>query len=132
MKERRKACRYYLALPLTVQAAINNEPTCLHGGTVDISMGGVYFRIGSHNLRVGMKLGLAMRVGAGLAEGKELFILGIGDVVRVERRVEDGVQNPGVAVSAKRYEYFRDGLSDRPAESLSSLLQSFAMRQKQD
>jgi len=132
MRERRKAPRYDLALPVTVQAAVDNEPTCLHGETVDMSARGVYLRLGNYELSVGMKVGLAMKVAAGLADGKDLFMLAIGRVVRIEKRGENHARKFGVAVATRRYEYFRDGLSDRPAESLSSLLQSFAMRQKQD
>ena len=62
MKERRKARRYDLALPVTIQAAIDNEPMCLHGQTLDMSTRGVYIRMGNYELRVGMKLGLAMKV----------------------------------------------------------------------
>jgi len=130
MKERRKARRYSLALPVTIQAAVDNEPTCLHGETLDVSTRGVYFSLGNYELSVGMKVGLAMNVGAGLADGKDLFILAVGQVVRVEKRSENDDQKLGVAVATRRYEYFRKGLSDHPAESLSSLLQSFATQQK--
>ena len=129
MNQRRKVRRYSLVLPVTVQAYINNEPTSLQGETLDISTRGIYFRV-AKELLVGMKLGLAMKVNGRLADGKELFILALGHVVRVDKPKEHLIQNLGVAIAVRRYEYFRDGLADHPAQALSALLQTFAMRQK--
>jgi c-di-GMP-binding flagellar brake protein YcgR len=124
MKERRKARRYSLCLPVTIRASIDNAPMSLHGETLDISTRGVYFTVG-HELKVGMKLGLTMTVPPALADGMEVFILAVGKVVRVEKRREDGVQSVCIA-ALRRYEYFRNGLSDNAVRRLSSLVRSLA------
>jgi hypothetical protein len=62
MKERRKAHRYGLCLPVNIRAPIDNDPMSLHGETLDISTRGVYFTV-ANELKVGMKLGLTMTVG---------------------------------------------------------------------
>jgi hypothetical protein len=55
----------------------------------------------------------------------EVFILAVGKVVRVEKRREDGVQSVCIA-ALRRYEYFRNGLSDNAVRRLSSLVRSLA------
>ena len=122
MKERRKARRYSLCLPVTIRASIDNVPMSLHGETLDISTRGVYFTVGNE-LKVGMKLGLTMTVPTALAGGMQVFILAVGKVVRVEKRQEDGFQSVGIA-ALRRYQYFRNGLSDNSVQRLSFLLRS--------
>jgi hypothetical protein len=111
MKERRKARRYSLCLPVTIRPSIDNDPMSLHSETFDISTRGVYFTVGN-KLKVGMKLGLATTVPAALPGGMQVFILAVGKLVRVEKRREDGVQRVCIAAALRRYEYFRNGLSD--------------------
>jgi c-di-GMP-binding flagellar brake protein YcgR len=115
MKERRKARRYSLCLPVTIRASIDTDPMSLHGETLDISTRGVYFTVGNE-LKLGMKLGLTMTVPTALAGGMQVFILAVGKVVRVEKRREDGVQSVCIAAAVRRYEYFRKGLSDNSVE----------------
>jgi len=125
MRERRKARRYRLCLPVTIRALIDNDPMSLHGETLDISTRGVYFTVGNE-LKLGMKLGLTMTVPAARAGGMQVFILAVGKVVRVEKRREDGVQSVCIAAVLRRCEYFRTGLSDNSIQRLSSLLRSLA------
>jgi hypothetical protein len=120
MKERRKARRYGLTLSMTIQASIDNGLTSLYGKTLDISTRGVCFTVGTE-LNVGTKLGLIITVPPGLVGGMELFILAVGQVARVERPRENGVQNVRVAAAIRRYECFHGGLSDNPSRLLSSL-----------
>ena len=94
----------------------------LHSETFDISTRGVYFTVGNE-LKVGMKLGLTMTVPTALAGGMQVFILAVGKVVRVEKRQEDGFQSVGIA-ALRRYQYFRNGLSDNSVQRLSFLLRS--------
>lgn len=47
MKERRKAHRYGLCLPVTIRASIDSDPMSLRGQTLDISTRGVYFTVGN-------------------------------------------------------------------------------------
>ena len=125
MRERRKARRYELLLPLRIEASIGNRPSSCNGKTLDISTRGVYFVV-YNALEVGRKLGLSIRLPTGPADGPEVFILAIGTVVRVEERRQDGVQNVGVAAAIRRCEYFHDGISDNSAQWLSSLARRFA------
>ena len=125
MKERRKAHRYGLCLPVTIRASIDNDPMSLHGETLDISTRGVYFTVGNE-LKVGMKLGLSMTLPTALGGGMQVFILAVGKAVRVEKRQEDGVQSVCIATAFRRYEYFCNGLSDNSVQRLSSLVQSLA------
>jgi c-di-GMP-binding flagellar brake protein YcgR len=124
MMERRKARRYGLCLPVTIRASIGNDPMSLQGETLDISTRGVYFTVGNE-LEVGMKLGLSMTVPMGLAGGMQVFLLAVGKVVRVEKHREDGVQSVCIA-ALRRYEWFRNGLSDNSVQRLSSLVRSLA------
>ena len=61
MRERRKARRYDLFLPVTIEASTSNDFRSLNGETLDISTRGVYLTV-DNELRVGMTLGLTMRV----------------------------------------------------------------------
>jgi hypothetical protein len=123
MNERRKACRYDLALPMTILTSIGNALMSLYGETLDISTRGVCFTVGTE-LTVGTKVALTMTVPTGLVGGMEVFILAIGHVVRVEKPQLDGSQN--VAAAIRRYECFRDGISDNSAQLLSTLAGTFA------
>jgi c-di-GMP-binding flagellar brake protein YcgR len=125
MNERRKARRYNLTLPLTIQASIDNDLTSLYGETLDISTRGVYFNVGME-LKVGMKLGFSMRVETGRSQSSQVFILALGRVVRVEKRLDNDAQSFGVAAAIRRFEYFREGIPDNSAQWLSSLAQGVA------
>ncbi len=124
MRERRKARRYELQLPMTIEASIKNKPSSCNGKTLDISTCGVYFVV-DRDLEVGMKLGLTIGLPTDHADGSEVLILATGTVVRVEKRHQDGVQNVGVAASIS-YEYFLNGIPDNSAQWLSSLARRFA------
>jgi c-di-GMP-binding flagellar brake protein YcgR len=125
MRERRKARRYHLALPMAIRAPIDNGLTPLYGETLDISTRGMYFTVDTE-LTVGMKLGLTLTAPTGPADGTRVFILAVGQVVRVEKRQKEGVQNVGSAAAIRRYEYFREGISDNSADWPSSLVRRFA------
>jgi len=125
MRERRKARRYELLLPVTIDAFIENQPSSCAGKTHDMSTRGVYLIL-DNDLEVGMKLGLTLTLLKRPTDGTQVFILAVGTVVRVEKRREDGVQNVGVAASIRRYEYFLYGIPDNSAQWLSSLARRFA------
>jgi hypothetical protein len=107
MRERRTARRYDLRLPMTIEASTENKLASCNGKTLDISTRGLYFVLDS-DLQVGRKLGLAIRLPTGRADGGEVFILAIGKVVRVEKRRENGIQSVRVAAVVSRYAYFCD------------------------
>ncbi len=125
MREHRKARRYKILLPVTIDAFIENQPSSCAGKTHDMSTRGVYLIL-DNDLEVGLKLGLTITLLKRSADGTQVFILAVGTVVRVEKRREDGVQNVGVAASIRRYEYFLNGIPDNSAQWLSSLARRFA------
>ncbi len=127
MRERRKARRYELLLPMTIGASIKNKVSSCYGKTLDISTRGVYFILDS-DLEAGTKLGLRIRLPTGRADGAEVFILAVGTVVRVETHQGDDVRNVRVAAAIRRYEYsyFLNGISDNSAQWLSSPARRFA------
>jgi c-di-GMP-binding flagellar brake protein YcgR len=127
MRERRKARRYKLLLPMTIEVSIKNRPSPCNGKTLDLSTCGVYFVLDS-NLEVGMKLGLTIRLPTGPKGGMEVFVLAIGTVVRVEKLSEKGERSVRVAGAVSRYEYFLNGKSDNSAHWVSSLARRFARR----
>jgi c-di-GMP-binding flagellar brake protein YcgR len=101
MKERRRARRYNLVLPVTIQASTGNDPTSLNGETLNISTRGVYFTV-NHDLRVGMKLGLTIRMSKRVTGRMEVLICAIAQVVRVEKRPKKPIRNVGIAAIFKR------------------------------
>jgi c-di-GMP-binding flagellar brake protein YcgR len=101
MRERRRARRYDLILPVTIQASTGNDPTSLNGETLDISTRGVYLTV-DHDLRVGMKVGLTMRMPNRVAGGMEVLICAIAQVVRVEKRPQKPIRNVGIGAISKR------------------------------
>jgi c-di-GMP-binding flagellar brake protein YcgR len=101
MTERRRARRYDLILPVTIQASTGNAPTSLSGETLDISTRGVYLTV-DRNLRVGMTLGLTMRMPNRVLDGMEVLICAVAQVVRVENRPEKPIRNVGIAAIFKR------------------------------
>jgi len=125
MREHRKARRYKILLPVTIDAFIENQPSSCAGKTHDMSTRGVYLIL-DNDLEVGLKLGLTITLLKRSADGTQVFILAVGTVVRVEKRHQDGVQNVGVAAAIKRYEYFLDGIFDNSPQWLSSLARRFA------
>jgi PilZ domain-containing protein len=129
MRERRRARRYDLVLPMTIEASIGDQPSSCIAETLDISTRGVYFVLDG-DLEVGKKLGLTIKLPTGPPGGMEVFILGIGTVVRVEKRSENGVQSVRVAAAIKRYEYFLNGIPKNSAQWRSSLARRFARQRK--
>jgi hypothetical protein len=125
MRERRTARRYELLLPVIIEVSIENRPTSRNDKTLDISTGGVYFVL-DDDLEVGMRLGLRRRLPTGPTDGMQVFTRFIGQVVGVEKRGEDGVQNIGVVAAIRRYGFVRDEIPANSAQWLSSLVRSFA------
>ena len=125
MTERRRARRYILLLPVTIEAFIENKTSSRTGKTLDISTHGVYLVL-DNDLEVGMKLGLTIRLLNRSNDGTPVFIRAIGKVVRVEKGLEYGVENVGVAAAIRRYECVCNQMTDNSSHWLSSLVRTFA------
>jgi hypothetical protein len=119
MKNLRKARRFQLSFPVTIEASSKNKFELGIGKTLDISTRGVYFVL-DNDLEVGMNLSLTMTLPTRPTEGTRVLIRATGRVLRVEKRGEDEVQNVGVAALIRRYEYLRYEAPDNSAEQLSS------------
>ena len=120
MKERRKARRYDVALPMDIRASVDNDHASLRGETIDISTQGICFTA-CNDLKVGANLALRMRLSTDLVGGMEVFILAIGRVVRVEKSSGDIAQTVRAAAAIKSYKYFRNRVSDNSAQVPSFL-----------
>jgi hypothetical protein len=101
MRERRRARRYNLILPVTIQASTGNDPASLNGETHDSSTRGAYFTV-NHDLRVGMKFGLTTRIPKRVAGEMEELICAIAQVVRVEKSPQKPIRNVGIAAIFER------------------------------
>jgi hypothetical protein len=121
MRERRKARRYGLFLPVAIEASMKNGLASCNGKTIDISTRGVSFVVES-DLEVGRKLGLTIELPTGPTGGTRVFIRGIGKVVRVEKRSENGIQSVRAAAVILRYEYTRNEIADSSAQQLPFLV----------
>jgi hypothetical protein len=115
MKERRKARRYDVALPMDIRASFDNDHAPLHGETIDISTQGICFTV-RNDLKVGANLTLHVRVPTELVGGMEIFILAIGRLVRVEKSSGDIAQMVRAAAAIKSYKYFSNRVSDNSAQ----------------
>jgi hypothetical protein len=121
MRERRKARRYNLVLPMTIEASIKNGVASCIGKSIDISTRGVCLVV-DRDLEVGRKLGLMIKLPTGPTGGTQVFIRAIGKVVRVEKLSENGIQSVRAAAVILRYEYTRNEIADSSAQGLSSLV----------
>ena len=101
--ERRKAQRYSLSLPVSIHAPTERRFPSRNGKTCDISSCGVYFVV-EDDPGEGAVLNLTITVPAELTGGSEVLIHLIGTAVRVEGRVDGGVEMFGVAATFDSYE----------------------------
>jgi hypothetical protein len=109
------SCQWLLRRPLRMGSRPCN------GKTIDISTRGVPFVVDS-DLEVGRKLGRTIKLLTGPAGGTQVFIRGVGNVVHVEKRSENGVQSARAAAVILRYEYTRDEIAESSAQRLPSLV----------
>src|ERR1700741_392796 len=106
MSERRNARRYDLSLPVIVRIPTERPVGAQNGKTRDISTRGLYFVI-DQDLEAGSELDITLTLPAEITHSSEVFVRALGEVVRVERRMEDGSARMGVAAVIERYDIIR-------------------------
>jgi c-di-GMP-binding flagellar brake protein YcgR len=106
MTERRTTRRYDLTLPIIIRIPTERELDTQQGKTRDVSTRGLYFVV-EQNLEAGSELDITMTLPAEITHGAEVFVRALGKVVRVERRMEDGNTQMGVAAVIERYDIIR-------------------------
>ncbi len=105
-QERRSTHRYDLSLPLAVRPLTPRQAAPLRGRTRDISTGGIYFTI-DQEFTPGSELAFTLILPAELTNGTEVLVCSQGQVVRTEKKMENGVERVGVAAVIGRYEIIR-------------------------
>ncbi|HEY6387532.1 MAG TPA: PilZ domain-containing protein [Candidatus Acidoferrum sp.] len=106
MTERRTTRRYDLSLPVIIRIPTERKDDSQEGKTRDISTRGLYFVI-EQDLEAGSELDITLTLPAEITHGTEVFVRALGKVVRVERRMEDGIARMGVAAVIERYDIIR-------------------------
>jgi len=106
MTERRTARRYDLSLPVIIRVPAEHQEDSQEGKTRDISTRGLYFVI-EQNFESGSQLDITLTLPAEITHGTEVFVRAMGKVVRVERRMDDGMVRMGVAAVIERYDIIR-------------------------
>ena len=99
----RKARRYGLHLPVTVQSQLKSLTSTQSGKIIDISIQGIYFIV-EENPGLGVRLNLTLTIPGEITGAPDVFIQFTGKVLRVESRTEDAIEKFGVAVSIEKYE----------------------------
>lgn len=106
MTERRTARRYDLSLPVNIRLPVNREPKSHGGHTRDISTRGVYFMT-RRELAPGTEIDFTLTLPTEITRGSEVFVRAHGRIVRVDKRVEEGQEDVGVAAVIERYDIIR-------------------------
>lgn len=106
MSERRTTRRYDLSLPVMIRVPAVRDVDSQMGKTRDISTRGLYFVI-SQTLDAGSELDITMTLPAEITRGTDVFVRALGKVVRVDKRIEDGMPRLGVAAVIVRYDIIR-------------------------
>lgn len=106
MSERRTTRRYDLSLPVIIRVPTVRDGDSQIGKTRDISTRGLYFVI-SRDLDTGSELDITMTLPAEITHGTDVFVRALGKVVRVDKRLEDGMPRLGVAAVIERYDIIR-------------------------
>ena len=106
MTERRTARRYDLSLPVSIRFAAEKLASRQEGKTRDISTRGLYFVV-QQDLTAGSELDITLTLPGEITHGSDVFVRAQGNVVRVERRLEDGEARMGVAAVIERYDIIR-------------------------
>jgi hypothetical protein len=107
MTERRIARRYDLSLPVIIRIPVEKEISSRNGKTRDVSTRGVYFLI-DQDLSAGTEIDITLTLPSEVTRGSEVFVRGMGKVVRVEKKPENGSSRVGVAAVFERYEIIRN------------------------
>jgi hypothetical protein len=108
--ELRKARRYALSLPVTIQVS-QTQAVSRNGRTQDISTRGVYFVI-EDELKPGMEPDLTISIPNEITARGEVSIHIAGKVMRVEDRSGDGIRRFSVAAVIGDYEIARSITTD--------------------
>lgn len=106
MSERRTTRRYDLSLPVIIRVPTVRDVDSHVGKTRDVSTRGLYFVI-SRDLDTGSELDITMTLPAEITHGTDVFVRALGKVVRVDKRIEDGMPRLGVAAVIERYDIIR-------------------------
>src|SRR5258706_15702506 len=106
MTERRTTRRYDLSLPVVIRVPAERALDSQQGKTRDVSTRGLYFVV-DQNMESGLQLDITLTLPAELTHGSEVLIRALGKVMRVERRMEDGIARMVVAAVIERYDIFR-------------------------
>jgi c-di-GMP-binding flagellar brake protein YcgR len=106
MAERRMARRYDLTLPISIRFAAERTLSQQQGKTRDISTHGLYFVV-DQDMEAGSALDITLTLPAEITHGTDVYVRAQGQVVRVERRLEEGEPRLGVAAVIERYDIVR-------------------------
>jgi c-di-GMP-binding flagellar brake protein YcgR len=106
MTERRTTRRYDLSWPIIIRVSTERALDSQQGKTRDISTRGLYFVV-DQNLESGSQLDITLTLPGEITHGSDVFVRALGKVVRVERRMEDGIARMGVAAVIERYDIIR-------------------------
>ena len=123
MSERRTARRYDLTLPISIRFSAERAGWRQEGTTRDISTRGLFFVIGK-DMEAGSDLDITLTLPAEIINGTDVFVRAQGKVVRVERRIEEGLPKMGIAAVIERYDIIRgeSGRVGRPEKNPDSSL----------
>jgi len=106
MSERRTARRHYLSLPLIIQLPDELQANLRHGKTRDISPRGLYF-LTDREIEAEAELDITVALPTKITHRTDFLLRAQGKVIRVERRIEEGDAEIGVAAVIKRYDIVR-------------------------
>lgn len=106
MTERRATRRYDLSLPIIIRVRTELAVETQQGKTRDISTSGLYF-VTEQNLEAGSDLDIMLTLPPEITQRTEVFVRGLGKVVRVEPHSGGDDERTGVAAVIARYDIIR-------------------------